>query len=184
MKKQDNRQYPEDLWEVGNQPEATDDGAEIVMGPNARIKARRTVDRRFNALNLSKGPQLFVDYRFIQPGMLHWVDQTSGEIYPLNCKDEEGTINARAVPVDIPQGVRIVAQKAVKSDPFPTVEESGALVPGIRIFQHQGRYISWNKEKNGGIAYLESDDGWAWKTKASCSVDLSVNPEAAELRGE
>ena len=184
MKKQDKRQYPEDLWEVGNQPEETDDGAQITLGPRARIKARRTVDQRFNSLTISKGPQLFVDYRFIQPGSLHWVNPATGDIYPLHCRDEEGPIDARAVPVDIPQGVRIVAWKAGRSEPFPIDEENGALVPGVRIFQYQGKYISWNKEKNGGIAYMESDDGWTWKNKAVCSADLSVNPEASELHGE
>ena len=183
MKKKEGAHVPEDLWAVDNKAEATDDGAQITLGPYARIKARRTVDQRFNALKLAKGPQLFVDYRFIQPGMLHWVNK-AGETYPLYCGDIDEPIDARAIPIDIPQGVRIVSMKAKKSDPFPPEEDSDAVVPSATIYHHQGRYISWKKEGEGNIAFLESDDGWTWKKKADCQADLSVNPEAPDLHGE
>ena len=175
---------PEDLWAVDAAPEAADHPVAVVLGRNARAKARRTVDKRFNALALSAGPQLFVDWRFVQAGRLHWTDRESGAVHALHIPDAAGAVDARAVRIDVPAGVRLAAQPACKSEPL--AGGADRPTPSATIFHHEGRYLSWGRRAGSdddgkdvtALALLESEDGLEWREVGPLRFDLSANPEA------
>ena len=150
--------------------------AEEFLGTRARVKAKRVVGQNFKALELPKGPQLFTDWRFVQPGQLSWVSGKTGDPFELKSYEIDGPIDAKANPVDVPDGIRLRAQPARKSDPFPT-----DLGPGGIIVPHEGRYLSWSGV--GVITYLESDDGWDWQKKAECTIDFDAVPQIKKQSG-
>ena len=144
-------------------------------------------------LKLSSGPHLFTDWRFVLSGELgligpYWASEDNQAI-PLRVSKidawKDGPIDARYIPQDVPQGIRIVAQKAEKGEPFPP-----GGPPGGRIIYDDGIYRTWYKlmesdaegAKSEGKAYTflhyaESKDGFAWERDSECIFDWSAFPE-------
>jgi len=93
--------------------------------------------------------------------------------FPLKAPDIEGPIdaiagwhpNSYAGPQDIPQGIRIIAQTAQKTEPFP----SGEPGPETRILYDGELYRTW-----GGNHYAESKDGFTWDNQARCVFDWNL----------
>ncbi len=158
------------------------------LGVRARAYGRRAGHPWLPSSNLrlSDGPHLFLDWRFVLPGEIgligpHWA-ASDGRAIPLRVSDapewKSREIDATYVPDDVPQGIRIAAQPAEKSSPFP---EGGP--PGARIIHDEGIFRTWYKlpedSAEGVLHYAESSDGYEWGGGAECKVDWSACPEAA-----
>ena len=181
---------------MANEEKSSSAGKDEVLlkGLRVRVKAKRTygvTNEEFEAVELPAGPHLFVDWRFVQPGHLNWVSKESGEPYEMRLPHLDGPLDAEAIPVNMPEGIRIRAQKAWKSDPFPLEDDGPDDLatrlsrpgPGITILQHEGRYLSWRGSIHEKITCLESEDGWDWKKKDDCVLDLSAAPEIQQPFG-
>ena len=98
------------------------------------------------------GPHLFSDWRFVEAGTptyydaqgthIHYTDPTNGRNTKLRSVWYRGE--------DVPHGIRIVAEKPVKSEPM----EGPA---GTTILYDGGKFRSWE-----GANYAESEDGFRW----------------------
>ena len=97
---------------------------------------------------LFPGPHLFTDWRFIDAGLPSYVDK-EGKAVPL--KGDEQLRPAWWRGINVPRGIRIVAEKPVKSEPI-----EGPI--GSSVIYDDGLYRSW-----GGANYSESEDGFHWK---------------------
>lgn len=67
---------------------------------------------------LSKGLHLFVDWRHVQAGYVQWVSKENKPLSLWGDEEDVGPIDAYPALKDVPKGIRIVAQKAQKSEPF------------------------------------------------------------------
>jgi len=140
------------------------------------------------ALSLPAGPHLFTDWRYVLVadvwGGFHWASRETGELIPMWVRDNkeygDGPIDARMMATDVARGIRIVAQKAHKSAPFP----HGA--PPGQIIHDQGRLLTWfsprqpwekrSSRYEGSLHYAESSDGFAWEESRECVFDWSACP--------
>ncbi|MBQ42554.1 MAG: hypothetical protein CME15_08855 [Gemmatimonadetes bacterium] len=150
------------------------------LGATSRTRAGMTIDPKWwkertveglaKEFRVSSGPHLFIDWRFVQAGLPGWLS-TDGQPYGLRAPDD-GPIDAiagrnprtYAGPQDVPEGIRLVAQAAGKSDPFDGP-------PGMLVLCDDGQYHTWN---DGG--YFQSPDGAEWGEGEACSVDWSQCP--------
>lgn len=107
---------------------------------------------------LSGGLHLFSDLRFIDPGQPSYVDE-AGNVIPYTKTDHAGELYLR--PVNVPRGIRVVAEQARKSDPL-----EGPV--GWTVLFEDGLYRSWM-----GANYSESKDGFVW-TKPSLPNEQGV----------
>lgn len=98
--------------------------------------------------NLFPGPHLFTDWRFIDAGLPSYVDE-QGKVIPL--KGDGNLRQAWYRGVNVPRGIRIVAEKPAKSDPI-----EGPM--GAAVIYDNGIYRSWS-----GANYSESEDGFHWR---------------------
>lgn len=143
------------------------------------------------ALKLSPGPHLFTDWRYVLAGDVwggfHWASKETDEVLPVRVRDADGQfvdgpVDARMVPEDVPRGIRIVAQKARKGEPFPL-----GGPPGGRILCSEGRYQTWYHPRHpwaaqsskfeGTLYHAESTDGHAWGQPSECVFDWSAAPD-------
>ncbi len=160
---------------------------DLELSSKARAHARRVGAPWLEGavLELEPGPHLFLDWRFVLPGELgligsYWGTEAEDPI-PLrlwnNDEWKDRPVEAHYVPRDVPQGIRIVAQMAEKSEPFAEGE-----APGSRIIHHEGVYRTWYRhrasENMGVLHYAESPDAYAWGEAVKCSFDWSACPEA------
>ena len=80
---------------------------------------------------------------------------------------------------DVPQGIRIIAQKAEKGEPFPS---DGP--PGSRVVYDEEIYRTWYKRFEGVeqdvLHYAESKDRYEWGRQTACEFDWRACPEAEE----
>jgi hypothetical protein len=123
---------------------------------------------------------LFTDVRHIRCGDLEWLSP-DGEKLPV-VGPPEPQVEARARTGYVPHGVRLVAQRANKSEPL----RKGA--PFGRVVFEDGRYRSWylivdyppdqsfgaystSPPVSVGIGYSESDDGFEWVERARCPIE-------------
>jgi len=145
---------------------------ETQLGSKAQTRIRR-----IPPLKLPEGPHLLLDWRFINPGRVLWVSREDNKPLPLNAWHVDGFIEAICGDTkDIPQGIRIVAQKAQKSEPFP------GNPPGALILYDGGTYRTWygtgmfyGHYKPGGVTYYaESKDGFTWVRETQCVFDWSL----------
>ncbi len=180
---------------------AETDFRNVDWGPKAREILRRTIApskghgtgaRSVRALRLPPGPHLFVDWRMVKAGGFHWASKETGERLPLQVRDSRGrytqeNIDARMVPGDVPRGIRIVAQQARKSEPFPI-----AALPRHIIYE-DGLYRAWfagaasyNRDRSeerlaqkfrGTVSYAESKDGFDFGEQQECTFDWSAAPD-------
>lgn len=161
---------------------------DIELSVRAKAHARRAGAPWLETANLelATGPHLFLDWRFVMPGELgligpYWAAE-DGQPMPLRLwgmeEWKDRPVDARYVPQDVPQGVRIVAQPAEKGEPFPA---DGP--PGGRIVHDGGTYRTWYRSSEdgeaGALRYAESEDGYEWKKASECTFDWSACPEAA-----
>ncbi len=159
---------------------------DINLGVKAKAHARRagTPWIEESSLQLSPGPHLFLDWRFVLSGELgligpYWASE-EGQPIPLRVWEvdewKDRPIEARYVPQDVPQGIRIVAQKGDKEEPFPP-----GGPPGSRIVYDEGIYRTWYKPLENGsqsaLRYAESKDGYEWERETECKFDWSACPE-------
>ncbi len=96
---------------------------------------------------LAPGPHLFTDWRFIDAGLPSYVD-AAGDVVPLKGDGQLRPVWHRGV--NVPRGIRIVAEKPIKSEPI-----EGPI--GASVIYDGGRYRSWS-----GANYSESEDGFRW----------------------
>ena len=150
------------------------------LGATSRMRAGKTIDPKWwkertveglaKEFRVSPGPHLFIDWRFVQAGLPGWLSR-DGEPYGLGAPDD-GPIDATAGrdrrtyagPQDVPEGVRLVAQVADKSDPFDGP-------PGMLVLYDDGLYHTWEDGR-----YYQSPDGAEWGEGEACSVDWSGCP--------
>jgi hypothetical protein len=100
---------------------------------------------------LSPGLHLFTDWRFIDSGLPSYIDE---EGKAVSVKGDGQLRPVRYQGVNVPHGIRIVAEKPVKSVPI-----EGSI--GASVIYDGGRYRSWS-----GANYSESDDGFHWRKPA------------------
>lgn len=127
---------------------------------------------------------LFTDLRHIQCGHLGWFT-LEGERRPVS-NPPLPVIEAYSAPQMIPYGIRLVAQKCEKSEPFPR----GTPVWLNRLMFEEGTYRSWTLKANYSpgkdfgaysttepfsveIKCSESQDGFEWKEVASSTIDVA-----------
>lgn len=126
---------------------------------------------------------LFTDLRYIDCGDIQWLapDGSPVPLYP-----DEPVVPLRAELRRLPRGIALQAQKARKESPLPP----GAAYPARGVCYENGVYRSWhmqtqypaNARENGGrlkappekvsIIYCESSDGYDWRQKYSCAIDV------------
>ena len=97
---------------------------------------------------LFPGPHLFTDWRFIDAGLLSYIDE-GGNTIPL--KGDGQLRPAWWRGINVPRGIRIVAEKPIKSESI-----EGPI--GASVIYDSGLYRSWS-----GANYSESEDGFHWK---------------------
>ena len=171
---------------------------DINWGPVARNTIRNSmrpengyqVEGGAWGLGLPPGPHLFTDWRLVLAGDVwggfHWASKETGEHMPVRVHDAEGEladgpIAARMVPGDGPDGVRIVAQEAMKSDPFPQEGPPG------QVIRDGGVYRTWYSPRRpwerrsakfeGTVVHAESNDGYSWGEPTVCVFDWRACPE-------
>lgn len=127
----------------------------------------------------SPGRVLFTDVNYILCSDLKWFSPEGSEL-PLTRPPEPRT-DARADPGLVPRGVRLVAQKANKTDPLPRGAPQGrvifdnglyrswSLVPAYPPGQDIGCYTK-TEPISVSICYFESADGFEWKEKSRCDI--------------
>lgn len=102
---------------------------------------------------LHSGPHLFSDWRFVEAGTPTYHDAAGTHIHytdPTNGRNtEQRPVWYRGV--DIPCGIRLVAERPAKSAPV-----DGPM--GATVLYDGGRYRSWE-----GANYSESDDAFHWR---------------------
>ena len=126
---------------------------------------------------LSKGPHLFTDWRYVDPGRLHWMS-SQGEALPL--RGAGPFVEAEASHRGMAQGVVIRAQPAQISEPVERVWPGTLIHEGgrYRLWYALQVYRAWylpelaDQEKElhrivkswtPPLLYAESDDGFNWK---------------------
>jgi hypothetical protein len=97
---------------------------------------------------LFSGPHLFTDWRFIDAGLPSYVDEQGKAI---SLKGDGQLRQAWYRGINVPRGIRIIAEKPVKSDPIV-----GPI--GASVIREDGLYRSWS-----GANYSESADGFYWR---------------------
>jgi hypothetical protein len=115
----------------------------------------------------------FHDWRYVDHGQHQWRTET-GEDAPLFTVDALPTLRYECV--DMPHGIRLVAQKATKSEPVITPEIARAVfLFGGTLIHDEGVYRFWHEcwpeedigKPNMGVAnylrYAESDNGVDWR---------------------
>jgi len=114
----------------------------------------------------------FHDWRYVKPGGYRWVGQ-DGQRVPMWTLDPVPPM--RYEFVDMPVGIRLVAQPATKTEPVLTPEQADAIfLFGGTLIHEAGRYRlwydCWPKEHIGSdhmgtfnyVRYAESDNGVDW----------------------
>lgn len=94
------------------------------------------------------GPHLFCDLRFIECGSPAYYDDSGAQV---GLKDTGPVRACHSRPKDVPCGIRLVAEKPVKSEPL-----EGKV--GATVIYDAGLYRSWD-----GANYFESQDGFVWE---------------------
>ena len=97
---------------------------------------------------LFPGPHLFTDWRFIDAGLPSYVDE-EGKTVSLKGDGRLRQVWHRGI--NVPRGIRIVAEKPIKSESI-----EGPI--GASVICDGGIYRSWS-----GANYSESEDGFHWK---------------------
>jgi len=114
---------------------------------------------------LPKGPNLFVDWRYVRAGAVQWVSKDNT---PLSLWGVEGQAGTRPSPMDVPKGIRIVVQKAQKSEPFLTRNKpwEHMLYCYSTVIYTEACYRLWYEvstpEHADILCYAESKDGMVW----------------------
>ena len=126
---------------------------------------------------------LFTDLRHIDCGDLRWLspDEKTMPLYP-----DEPAVPLHSGPVNLPRGITLQAQKAHKESPLPP----DAPRPERGVCYENGVYRSWsmrtqypaNDREKGcyskappekvSIIYCESNDGYDWRRKHACDIDV------------
>ena len=160
----------------------------IRLGPAGEAALRRVGQPWLPGihLELTPGPHMFLDWRFVQPGEVglsgpRWTD-AAGTPLPLRLWDhpQHGGRDpgARFEPRDVPTGIRLAAQSADREGPFP---HRGP--PGQRILEVHGSYLTWYSTATGEqtvpLRCASSDDAYSWRDLGECRFDWSACPEAA-----
>ena len=149
---------------------------------------------KYFSLKLQKGPHLFTDWRYILAGDVwggfHWASRETDEVIPVKVKDSHGDfttgpIEAKMVSDDLPQGIRIIAQKACKSEPFPTGEPPGQIIYNGGCYStwynpHPG-WVGISKRFENAFMYSESKDGFSWSEPTVCRFDWSDCPDVSAI---
>jgi len=125
---------------------------------------------------LSEGPHFFVDWRYVQAGAVGWVSKDGRPIGLWGPEGVVGPVDAQPAPRSVPRGIRLVAQKAQKSEPFLTWTKPwermifcySTLIYDERLYRLWYECVSpeqWTKHTQGSanlLCYAESKDGIAW----------------------
>jgi len=115
----------------------------------------------------------FHDWRYVDHGSIAWLSE-DGQNVPLVTRDALPPMHYRYQ--DMPFGVRLVAQKATKSEPVLTTEQARVpFLSGGSLIRDGGVYRLWYESlpeeaigtPEAGLSnclrYAESDDGVAWR---------------------
>ncbi len=125
---------------------------------------------------------LFVDWRHMRCGALSWITPEGARYGVANPPEPQVAMHARTQGV--PHGIRLVAQRAQKTQPVEDWKGWG------RIIYDGGRYRSWYFEINGiaklgsgspaharpptsvVICAVESNDGFSWSGIGRCQISV------------
>lgn len=124
---------------------------------------------------------LFTDARHILCSDLRWFSPEGAQLPVAGPPEPE--VKAHADLSRVPRGVRLVAQKAHKTDPLARGTRFS------RVIQDGGVYRSWYldvKYRSGQslgsyareqpqsveVCYTESNDGYAWREQGRCTIDV------------
>ena len=115
----------------------------------------------------------FHDWRYVNTGSFAWLDDEGGS-HGLFTRDRLPPMHLEHR--DMPAGIRLVAQKAVKSDPVITPDRANEVFLFSGSLMHDGGvyrlwYECWPEEQIGQpgmgshnyVRYAESDDGVNWR---------------------
>lgn len=116
---------------------------------------------------LPPGPHLFIDWRYVYPGLVGW--KSEGKDAALFAYDE--VENITGTPFKVPYGIKLVPQAAEKIGPILTNDrEWEFLFSCATVLDLGGKYGLWYEvvpPKNQGMSsllcYAESTDGVTWK---------------------
>jgi hypothetical protein len=112
----------------------------------------------------------FLDWGFVQPGFIAYVDKKSGAVLPLNDPhDVSDEKQVKAVPIAVPSGVRIRTEPARRGGTFekelfaPKFPwEAECEVHTLLFDDADQRYKLWYRTKDDDVAYAESKDFKTW----------------------
>src|SRR4030042_3893754 len=97
---------------------------------------------------LSTGPHLFCDIRFIEAGGPAYFDEDGNQV---GLKDPGPVRTCYARPKNVSHGIPVIAEKAEKSEPIEGTTGGPVIYDG-------NLYRSWD-----GANCYESEDGFTWK---------------------
>lgn len=127
---------------------------------------------------------LFTDARHILCSDLRWLSPEGVQLPVAGPPEPE--VKPTTDLNRVPRGIRLVAQKAHKSDPLPRgthfnrviydggVYRSWYLDVKYRSGQRLGSYARENPQ-TVEVCYTESNDAHAWVEKGRCAIDLSMH---------
>jgi hypothetical protein len=140
--------------------------------PAARPSSVLAYGYDHDAYHLDPGPHLFLDWRYIAPGRVAWLTP-DGRKAPLSGDGLEGKVQPGAIrssPAQVPFGIRLEAQSAVKVGPVIRRDKPWERhIGGYVTLRHvDGKYRLWYEvtppEGDAGLlCYAESADGHAWE---------------------
>jgi len=112
----------------------------------------------------------FLDWGFVQPGFIAYVNKQTRAVLPLNDPhDVTDEKQVAAVPVAVPSGVRIRTEPAARGGTFAQTLfeakfpwEAECEVHTLLFDEADQRYKLWYRTKGEPIAYAESTDFKTW----------------------
>jgi len=107
----------------------------------------------------------FTSWYWVKPGRLHWQDDEGKNAYAQReIKAKPDDIRIHWIEYDLPHGVRLVSQPAIKGkfpiEPKYPWEKDGISI--IALHYIENKIIAVGKCSPGGGCYFESTDGTTW----------------------
>lgn len=147
---------------------ATDTTASAAAKPGVRPGNIFAYGYHETAYQLPTGPHLFIDWRYVYPGIVAW-KTPEGKDAALFARENVGAV--QSTPFKVPYGIRLVPQPAEKIGPVLANDRDWEfLFTCHTLLDLGGKFGLWYEVVPPGksgmecmLCYAESDDGVNWR---------------------